>query len=87
MVYIKEKNLLEEDQRIVKRAENYNKKIVDYFYPFFGERILEVGCGFGHMTELFLGKQKVCSVDISRKFVSSVKKKVFKKNKFLCDAS
>ncbi len=39
---------------IMMKATNYNKWIFDKIKPYLGKTILEIGCGLGNMTELFL---------------------------------
>ena len=50
------------------KTTNYNKWMFDRMKPYLGERILEIGCGIGNMTELFLKNKQtelVVGIDIS----------------------
>lgn len=58
---------------IMSQARNYNAWIYSNIKPYLGERILEVGCGIGNMTESFLGQEKVVGIDIFDDHLSLIK--------------
>jgi SAM-dependent methyltransferase len=79
-----------EIQKRVSKAKNYTGEILTYFDFFIGKKVVEVGCGFGHMTELLLKNRSVCCVDKSKDFIDAVKKKFCKNPRFsflLADAA
>lgn len=43
--------------------------------PFIGERILEVGCGHGNLTQHLLSRQLVVGIDISRSSIATFKQR------------
>ena len=58
---------------IMSQARNYNAWIYSNIRPYLGERILEVGCGTGNMTESFLNQEKVVGIDISDDHLNLIK--------------
>lgn len=58
---------------IMSQARNYHAWIYNNIKPYIGERILEVGCGTGNMTEFFLPKEKVVGIDISPDHLNLIK--------------
>lgn len=55
----------------------YNGWIYEVIRPFFGKRILEVGCGIGNMTGFFADRELVVGVDIDSNHIKEIKK-IFK---------
>ena len=61
----------------ISAMRNYNSWIYERLKPFVGQRILEVGCGIGNMTQFFTDRDFVMGVDIDAKQISMIKQ-VFK---------
>lgn len=55
------------------KAHRYSKWIENTIYPFIGNRILELGCGCGNMTEIFLRKELVLATDINEDYLRIVR--------------
>ena len=56
-------------------AKNYNKWIYQLCAPYLGQRILEVGCGVGNMTEQFIQHgHAVLATDIDAERISKMQK-------------
>lgn len=45
-------------------AENYNRWIFSQIEPFLGNRILDVGCAIGNITQFYAGRELVVGVDV-----------------------
>lgn len=45
-------------------VERYNDWIFEVLAPFAGQRILEVGCGIGNMTEYFVDRELLVGIDL-----------------------
>lgn len=56
-------------------ASNYNSWIFSNIKPYIGQRILEVGCGIGNMTQLFIDREKVISIDVSDECLDIIRNK------------
>ena len=53
-----------ETLRRMSTVARYNDWIFDEIAPYAGQRILEVGCGIGNMTEYFVDRQLLVGVDL-----------------------
>lgn len=64
-----------ENQRRIAKAKRYNEWIYRSIKPFIGDRVLEIGCSNGKITQ-FLTDHKFCvSIDIDAEMVEYVKKR------------
>ncbi|MCK4546041.1 MAG: methyltransferase domain-containing protein [Candidatus Eisenbacteria sp.] len=59
----------------ISRLDSMNSWIVDVIRPYFGRRILEVGCGIGNLTGAFLGGDLLVSIDIRDEYVETVRRR------------
>ena len=64
------------------QAPNYNNWIFNNIKPFIGQRILEVGCGIGTMTQFFIDREKVISIDVSNECLDIINDKFAGKTNF-----
>ncbi len=53
---------------------NYNSWIIERIEPFVGQRVLEVGCGIGTMTQFFTDRELVVGIDIDPKQVAMIRR-------------
>jgi 2-polyprenyl-3-methyl-5-hydroxy-6-metoxy-1,4-benzoquinol methylase len=53
-----------ETLRRMATVDRYNDWIYRRIEPHLGQRILEVGCGLGNMTQYFLGRDQLVSIDV-----------------------
>lgn len=53
-----------ETLRRMASVERYNRWIFEEIAPFAGQRLLEVGCGIGNMTEYFADRDVVVGIDM-----------------------
>jgi SAM-dependent methyltransferase len=60
---------------ILEEAPAYHRWIVEKMSPWFGETILEVGCGVGHLTALLLRHGRVIPTDINGDYLQIVENK------------
>ena len=56
-------------------AVHYNRWIFDMMSPYLGDRVLEVGCGIGNMTDLLARDRQVLAVDVHEGYLSQARKK------------
>ena len=61
----------------------FDRWLFDEIQPFVGQRIFEIGCGLGNLTNHFLDRELLVSVDISEKAVAEVNKKYSSFNNIL----
>src|SRR5215216_1147010 len=66
-------NITVSDLEIMSSAENYRNWMYSRIRPFIGERILEVGCGIGNFTSLFLDRELVVATDVYGPCVEQLK--------------
>jgi len=52
------------DLEIMSSAQNYRNWMHSRLAPFIGQRLLEVGCGIGNFTQIFLDRELVVAADI-----------------------
>lgn len=82
-----------ENLNIMAKATNYNRWIFDKISPYLGERILEIGCGIGNMSELLLKNKStkiLVGIDNSSECLALINRRLnnFKQFKsFFCDIS
>lgn len=67
---------------IMAQAKHYNRWIFEMVNPYIGKRVLEIGCGIGNMTQFFIDKELVISIDSSEEGLRYVKNKFFDKKNF-----
>lgn len=58
----------------IKKADNYNQWILQYFRPYLGNSLLEIGTGFGNFRRHLYDIKKYVSVDIDTEVVERAKK-------------
>lgn len=51
-------------------ADNYNRWIADQFTPYVGERVLEVGCGVGTLSEHWVDRPSFIGIDTEAECVA-----------------
>lgn len=56
-------------------AKEYNQWVYELVRPYLGERVLEVGCGIGNMTEFWLRHARVLATDINPVHLQSAEKR------------
>jgi len=59
--------------RNIDRLENFNKWIYERICPYIGEKILEVGSGWGSFTKYFVSKKLLVGIDINKDYVERLK--------------
>lgn len=52
-----------EQLEVAKATPNYNRWIADQFTPYFGQHVLEVGCGVGTMSEHWIERSSLIGID------------------------
>ena len=57
-------NITVSDLEIMSSAQNYRNWMHSRLAPFIGQRLLEVGCGIGNFTQIFLDRELVVAADI-----------------------
>ena len=55
---------LQIQNRLAKNAANYNRWIYDQIGPFLGQRILDVGCAIGNITQFYADRDLIVGVDV-----------------------
>ncbi|HLJ69581.1 MAG TPA: methyltransferase domain-containing protein [Chloroflexota bacterium] len=45
-------------------AENYNRWIYSQIAPYIGQRILDVGCAIGNITQFYVDREKIIGLDV-----------------------
>jgi len=63
-------------------ARNYNGWIYDMIAPALGERILDIGCSIGNITQLFLDRDVVIGIDSLAESVEVIQKRFSGHNNF-----
>ena len=53
-------------------VDRYNAWIAQQFLPFAGERVLDVGCAIGNITQHFLDRELVVGIDVAADFVAAI---------------
>ncbi len=51
-------------QRLLASAENYNRWIYSQIAPYLGNRILDVGCAIGNITQFYADRELIIGVDV-----------------------
>jgi len=74
-----------EIQERLKFAKNYNDWIVSQFEEYFGDKIIEIGCAIGNITERLLKYGFVYAIDIDKDYVNVVKKRFKKSGNFAAE--
>jgi len=60
-------------QELLAEAQNYNRWIFQLTTPFLGQRILDIGCSIGNITQYFLGRECVVGIDCDRKAIEQIR--------------
>src|SRR5215813_12228132 len=60
-------------QALLSEAKNYNHWIFQLIQPFLGQRILDIGCAIGNITEYFLDRQCVVGLDCDRQAIEQIR--------------
>jgi 2-polyprenyl-3-methyl-5-hydroxy-6-metoxy-1,4-benzoquinol methylase len=66
--------------------DEYNRWIFERIRPFCGQRILEVGCGIGNLTQFFADRELVVGVDMDKDHVRMIKNKFRGRKNMFFDA-
>lgn len=66
----------EQNLELVSEMPNYNKWVFTNISPYLGERILEIGCGIGNITQLIKHKNLLVGIDVNARHLSQLKKKI-----------
>ena len=53
-----------EIQSRLAKADKYNRWIFDQFAPYLGQRILDVGCAIGNITQFYADRELVVGIDV-----------------------
>jgi SAM-dependent methyltransferase len=59
-------------QELLAEAKNYNRWIFQLTTPFLGQRILDIGCSIGNITQYFLDRECIVGVDCDRKAIEQI---------------
>ncbi|KKQ18182.1 MAG: Methyltransferase type 12 [Berkelbacteria bacterium GW2011_GWA1_36_9] len=68
---------------LISKANNYNKWVYENMKPYLKSPVLEVGSGIGTITSYIAKNNKVIATDVSKKYVSFLKKRFVKRKNFL----
>jgi 2-polyprenyl-3-methyl-5-hydroxy-6-metoxy-1,4-benzoquinol methylase len=60
-------------QALLSEAKNYNRWIFQLIQPFLGQRILDIGCATGNITEYFLDRQCVVGLDCDKQAIERIR--------------
>jgi len=69
-------------QETLRPRQNYNRWIYESVRTHIGERVLEVGCGIGNITQFMRFKELVYGIDISREMLGMINQKCGKLTNF-----
>ncbi len=58
--------------KLLKEANAYNRWIFQKISPWIGDKILEVGCGIGNITEMLINHGKIFVSDINKEYLQIV---------------
>src|SRR3989344_2039958 len=68
---------------LISKANNYNKWVYENMKPYLKSPVLEVGSGIGTITSYIAKNNKVIATDVSKKYVSFLKKRFVKRKNLL----
>jgi SAM-dependent methyltransferase len=71
-----------EIQNRLSQSENYNRWIYEQFRPFIGQRVLDVGCAIGNITQFYMDRDLVVGLDVVEEFIDLIKKRFADYNNF-----
>jgi SAM-dependent methyltransferase len=60
-------------QDLLAGAKNYNRWIFDLAQPHLGQRILDIGCSIGNITEYLLDRQCVVGIDCDNEVIKQIR--------------
>jgi SAM-dependent methyltransferase len=66
-------NITVSDLEIMSSAQNYRNWMYSRIRQFVGQRILEVGCGIGNFTQLFLDRELVVATDVYKPCIEQLR--------------
>ena len=64
-----------EIQKRLSQVDRYNQWIFEQFRPFIGQRVLDVGCAIGNITQFYLDREHVVGVDVVEEFVTEIRRR------------
>jgi 2-polyprenyl-3-methyl-5-hydroxy-6-metoxy-1,4-benzoquinol methylase len=50
--------------RLANNAANYNRWIYEQIAPYIGQRILDIGCAIGNITQFYLDRDRIIGLDV-----------------------
>jgi SAM-dependent methyltransferase len=65
---------------LAKHAANYNRWIYDQIAPFVGQRILDVGCAIGNITQFYADRELIIGVDVVPEEIAVARERFAGKN-------
>ncbi len=65
---------LEQQQRLAK-ADAYLYWLFKNLEPFIGQRVLDVGCAIGNITQFFIDREHVVGIDVAPEMVAAIKER------------
>jgi 2-polyprenyl-3-methyl-5-hydroxy-6-metoxy-1,4-benzoquinol methylase len=68
-------------------AKKYYRWFADSVQPFVGQKVLEIGCGEGNISELFLDKAQVHGIDLEAEYIANIKKRFSKRSNFSAEVA
>ena len=75
-------------QDILREAHRYNRWLFESVQPALGQRVLDIGSGFGNITRLLLDREQVVGIDVEPRYVSYLEETFSSARNFeahLCD--
>lgn len=73
----------EENLKLVSEMPNYNRWVFNNIEPYLGERILEIGCGVGNITQFLRNKNLVVGVDVNDRGLKELKERFTHQKNFI----
>ena len=71
----------------IKKADNYNQWILQYFRSYLGDSLLEIGTGFGNFRRHLYDIKQYVSVDIDTEVIERAKKADMSGDYFVADVA
>lgn len=67
-------------RRLAKNAENYNQWIYKQIAPYLGQRILDVGCAIGNITQYYVDRDLIVGLDVVSEAVAVARERFAERN-------
>jgi len=64
-----------EIQSRLSEVDRYNAWLFAQFRPYIGNRVLDVGCAIGNITQYLLDREFVCAIDVVEEFTTEIRKR------------